>query len=104
MIQEHRHDVVSSVRAAAGMRRAVEAGREARTAVLTRSSTDAQPHRVRRRGACARRWPNVEEDNWSGTPSTPSRAADYLADRKPFESGKESHRRWCSFFFCFLGL
>jgi len=98
-MQFHRYDVI--------IRRAGGAGCERRSSpqpgpyrVLT-SCTRTRSHTGAAQGGMCAALANVEDDNWECTPSTPSRAVDYLVDQDAAEvmcrrpsTRSSTWRRW----------
>ncbi|HRN28458.1 MAG TPA: succinate dehydrogenase flavoprotein subunit [Terrimesophilobacter sp.] len=83
-VHYHQHDVVIVGAGGAGMRAAIEAGPQARTAVIsklypTRSHTGAA------QGGMAAALANVEEDNWEWHTFDTVKGGDYLVDQDAAE-------------------
>ena len=83
-MQEHRYDVLIVGAGGAGMRAAIEAGPEARTAVLTKLYPTRSHTGAAQGGMCAA-LANVEEDNWEWHTFDTVKGGDYLADQDAVE-------------------
>ncbi|WP_072807207.1 succinate dehydrogenase flavoprotein subunit [Rhodococcoides yunnanense] len=83
-MQEHRYDVLIVGAGGAGMRAAIEAGPQARTAVLTKLYPTRSHTGAAQGGMCAA-LANVEEDNWEWHTFDTVKGGDYLADQDAVE-------------------
>ena len=83
-MQEHRYDVLIVGAGGAGMRAAIEAGPEARTAALTKLYPTRSHTGAAQGGMCAA-LANVEEDNWEWHTFDTVKGGDYLADQDAVE-------------------
>jgi succinate dehydrogenase / fumarate reductase flavoprotein subunit len=83
-IHEHRHDVVIVGAGGAGMRAALESGRRARTAVLTKLYPTRSHTGAAQGGMCAA-LANVEDDNWEWHTFDTVKGGDYLVDQDAAE-------------------
>src|ERR1700687_593886 len=84
MIEEHRYDVVIVGAGGAGMRAAVEAGPQVRTAVLTKLYPTRSHTGAAQGGMCAA-LANVEDDNWEWHTFDTVKGGDYLTDQDAAE-------------------
>jgi succinate dehydrogenase / fumarate reductase flavoprotein subunit len=83
-IHEHRHDVVIVGAGGAGMRAALESGKRARTAVLTKLYPTRSHTGAAQGGMCAA-LANVEDDNWEWHTFDTVKGGDYLVDQDAAE-------------------
>ncbi|WP_336920841.1 succinate dehydrogenase flavoprotein subunit [Aquipuribacter sp. SD81] len=83
-VQHHRFDVVIVGAGGAGMRAALEAGKRARTAVLTKLYPTRSHTGAAQGGMCAA-LANVEEDNWEWHTFDTVKGGDYLVDQDAAE-------------------
>jgi succinate dehydrogenase / fumarate reductase flavoprotein subunit len=83
-MQTHKYDVVIVGAGGAGMRAALESGREARTAVLTKLYPTRSHTGAAQGGMCAA-LANVEEDNWEWHTFDTVKGGDYLVDQDAAE-------------------
>jgi succinate dehydrogenase / fumarate reductase, flavoprotein subunit len=81
---DHRYDVVIVGAGGAGMRAALEAGKRARTAVLTKLYPTRSHTGAAQGGMCAA-LANVEEDNWEWHTFDTVKGGDYLVDQDAAE-------------------
>ncbi|MFP5334773.1 MAG: succinate dehydrogenase flavoprotein subunit [Actinomycetes bacterium] len=83
-MQTHRYDVVIVGAGGAGMRAALESGKRARTAVLTKLYPTRSHTGAAQGGMCAA-LANVEEDNWEWHTFDTVKGGDYLVDQDAAE-------------------
>jgi succinate dehydrogenase / fumarate reductase, flavoprotein subunit len=83
-MQVHKYDVVIVGAGGAGMRAALEAGKDARTAVLTKLYPTRSHTGAAQGGMCAA-LANVEEDNWEWHTFDTVKGGDYLVDQDAAE-------------------
>ncbi|MFC5380193.1 succinate dehydrogenase flavoprotein subunit [Aquipuribacter nitratireducens] len=83
-VEHHRFDVVIVGAGGAGMRAALEAGKRARTAVLTKLYPTRSHTGAAQGGMCAA-LANVEEDNWEWHTFDTVKGGDYLVDQDAAE-------------------
>ncbi len=83
-IQVHKYDVVIVGAGGAGMRAALESGKTARTAVLTKLYPTRSHTGAAQGGMCAA-LANVEEDNWEWHTFDTIKGGDYLVDQDAAE-------------------
>jgi len=83
-MQFHRYDVVIVVAGGAGMRAAIESGKRARTAVLTKLYPTRSHTGAAQGGMCAA-LANVEDDNWEWHTFDTVKGGDYLVDQDAAE-------------------
>src|ERR671912_604716 len=83
-MQVHKYDVVIVGAGGAGMRAALEAGQQARTAVLTKLYPTRSHTGAAQGGMCAA-LANVEEDNWEWHTFDTVKGGDYLVDQDAAE-------------------
>jgi succinate dehydrogenase / fumarate reductase flavoprotein subunit len=83
-MQVHRYDVVIVGAGGAGMRAALEAGKQTRTAVLTKLYPTRSHTGAAQGGMCAA-LANVEEDNWEWHTFDTIKGGDYLVDQDAAE-------------------
>src|SRR6476661_2534602 len=83
-MQFHRYDVVIVGAGGAGMRAAIESGKRARTAVLTKLYPTRSHTGAAQGGMCAA-LANVEEDNWEWHTFDTVKGGDYLVDQDAAE-------------------
>ncbi|MFN0280441.1 MAG: succinate dehydrogenase flavoprotein subunit [Kineosporiaceae bacterium] len=83
-MQTHKYDVVIVGAGGAGMRAALESGRRARTAVLTKLYPTRSHTGAAQGGMCAA-LANVEEDNWEWHTFDTVKGGDYLVDQDAAE-------------------
>ena len=84
MVQQHKYDVVIVGAGGAGMRAAIESGKRARTAVLTKLYPTRSHTGAAQGGMCAA-LANVEEDNWEWHTFDTVKGGDYLVDQDAAE-------------------
>src|SRR5919107_1140402 len=84
MVQHHKYDVVIVGAGGAGMRAALESGKRARTAVLTKLYPTRSHTGAAQGGMCAA-LANVEEDNWEWHTFGTVKGGDYLVDQDAAE-------------------
>src|SRR4051812_23921479 len=84
-MQFHRYDVVIVGAGGAGMRAAIESGKRARTAVLTKLYPTRSHTGAAQGGMCAA-LANVEEDNWEWHTFDTIKGGDYLVDQDAAEN------------------
>jgi succinate dehydrogenase / fumarate reductase flavoprotein subunit len=83
-MQVHRYDVIIVGAGGAGMRAALEAGKQTRTAVLTKLYPTRSHTGAAQGGMCAA-LANVEEDNWEWHTFDTVKGGDYLVDQDAAE-------------------
>jgi succinate dehydrogenase / fumarate reductase flavoprotein subunit len=83
-VQYHRYDVVIVGAGGAGMRAAIEAGPNARTAVITKLYP-TRSHTGAAQGGMAAALANVEDDNWEWHTFDTVKGGDYLVDQDAAE-------------------
>ena len=83
-MQFHRYDVVIVGAGGAGMRAAIESGKRARTAVLTKLYPTRSHTGAAQGGMCAA-LANVEDDNWEWHTFDTVKGGDYLVDQDAAE-------------------
>ncbi len=83
-VQHHQYDVIIVGAGGAGMRAALEAGRQARTAVLTKLYP-TRSHTGAAQGGMSAALANVEEDNWEWHTFDTVKGGDYLVDQDAAE-------------------
>src|ERR1043165_5302265 len=83
-MQFHKYDVVIVGAGGAGMRAAIESGKRARTAVLTKLYPTRSHTGAAQGGMCAA-LANVEEDNWEWHTFDTVKGGDYLVDQDAAE-------------------
>ncbi|RZS90278.1 succinate dehydrogenase subunit A [Motilibacter rhizosphaerae] len=83
-VEVHRYDVVIVGAGGAGMRAALESGKRARTAVLTKLYPTRSHTGAAQGGMCAA-LANVEEDNWEWHTFDTVKGGDYLVDQDAAE-------------------
>ncbi len=83
-VETHRYDVVIVGAGGAGMRAALEAGQQARTAVLTKLYPTRSHTGAAQGGMCAA-LANVEDDNWEWHTFDTVKGGDYLVDQDAAE-------------------
>ena len=83
-MQYHRYDVVIVGAGGAGMRAAIESGKRARTAVLTKLYPTRSHTGAAQGGMCAA-LANVEDDNWEWHTFDTVKGGDYLVDQDAAE-------------------
>src|SRR4029078_11307214 len=83
-MQFHRYDVVIVGAGGAGMRAAIESGKRARTAVLTKLYPTRSHTGPAQGGMCAA-LANVEDDNWEWHMFDTVKGGDYLVDQDAAE-------------------
>src|ERR1700710_459055 len=83
-VQVHQYDVVIVGAGGAGMRAALESGKRARTAVLTKLYPTRSHTGAAQGGMCAA-LANVEEDNWEWHTFDTIKGGDYLVDQDAAE-------------------
>src|SRR5919107_3364543 len=84
MVQHHKYDVVIVGAGGAGMRAALESGKRARTAVLTKLYPTRSHTGAAQGGMCAA-LANVEEDNWEWHTWDTVKGGDFLVDQDAAE-------------------
>ena len=99
-MQIHQYDVVIVGAGGAGMRAALESGKRARTAVLTKLYPTRSHTGAAQGGMCAA-LANVEEDNWEWHTFDTVKGGDYLVDQDAAEvmarrpsTPSSTWRRW----------
>src|ERR1044072_1266007 len=83
-MQQHQYDVIIVAAGGAGMRAALESGKRARTAVLTKLYPTRSHTGAAQGGMCAA-LANVEEDNWEGHTWDTVKGGDFLVDQDAAE-------------------